>query len=528
MLEEIIGFALSVCSLFAADTPRVSSNTETLPENTNVEFREIENDAQKTFINKEYDENNYARSSEDFVHGRSNLIERNYENCQNSRKVWRTFWKCLWINLNIIVASIISIAFCTTLVYVAMNTAYSCLDWQSHNNNKTLPLSIKRAHIFGRCVESLTVYLWFPFTMMILFGWKEFKAMFLSTIYIAVIFSELNVIYKLISFQFNVYDTYSYYVYPPSVLFWVSIVLSTFVVLYNIRAFKPFIPYSNFHITVLIIMQFVFCTLISYFYKFIIIPEFNNVRVNLFKFLIATSSPLLAIIPTVLCGHLASRKSSKVVHPGRSFIMVYMIRGGVIFLYRTMQTNFKSIWLFLGLSLFSAVLNFSKKATQELRFKLWKRMISALNKLRCFKRLQVLPWNTARARRLKADLEIQDILFEYNTLVLSQAYFISYQLQSFNIATEPLLYEFLKRIVIGVLIDFIFNCLSNYVQMYYYNIPIGRVWKKYWKRHLFANVVVVLVIISYFSRDLESVFQSHFQKSGASSTKHSIRNCSLL
>ena len=56
MLEEIIGFALSICSLFTADTPRVCSNTETLPEHTNIEFREYEDDAEQSYINKEYDD----------------------------------------------------------------------------------------------------------------------------------------------------------------------------------------------------------------------------------------------------------------------------------------------------------------------------------------------------------------------------------------------------------------------------------------------------------------------------------------
>ena len=169
-----------------------------------------------------------------------------------------------------------------------------------------------------------------------------------------------------------------------------------------------------------------------------------------------------------------------------------------------------------------------KRATQQIRFKLWKRIISFLNNIRCFQRLQVLPWNTAHARRLRADLEIQDILFHYNTLVLSQAFFISNQIQSFDVAFEPLLYRSLKRIVIGVLIDFIFNCMCNFVQMYYYNIPIGRVWKKYWKQHLLINIVLVFTIIAYFSWSLESVFRSHFKKSGESSVKYTIRSCSLL
>ncbi|XP_046858776.1 uncharacterized protein LOC124452237 [Xenia sp. Carnegie-2017] len=438
MLVEIIECALWLCSLFAPDTSRMRSNSESLAENTNVEFREIENADKDNYINKEYDDDNYAQlSSDHFVPSDSSQYGSNYNACQNCEKVWRTFCKCFWMNLNIIVASIIPIAFFITLVYVLLQI---------------------------------------PSTSLIL--------------YIAVL------LYIFDSVQSSNQPTFH-------------------------SLFKFSHHSSRFYRICLLYFTFIF-------YKFTIIPVFNKARQSLYKFLIATSSPLASLIPTVLCGHIALKRSSELVHPGRSFVLVFMIRGGTIFLYRTMQTNFKSIWLFTGLSLLSAVLNFLKRATEELRLKLWKRIVSALKKLRCFQRLQVLPWSTAHARRLKADLEIQDILFEYNTLVLSQAYFISYQLQSFNIATEPLLLEFLKRIAIGVLIDFIFNWLSNFVQMYYHNIPIGRVWKKYWKRHLFANVVVVLVIIAYFSRSLESVFRLHFKETGESSVKYAVRNCSLF
>ncbi|XP_046858778.1 uncharacterized protein LOC124452239 [Xenia sp. Carnegie-2017] len=526
MLEEIIAFSLSLCSLFTADSPRVSSNRESALENVNFEFERIENDTPNTFINKEYDDDIRDEIFTQNFACLSNQHVISFEDCGNKGKVWKTLWKCLWTCLNIIAASFIPIVFFITLVYVSMNTAYTCLEWQSHNNN-TLPLSVKRAHVFGRCVESFVLYLWFPLTMIILFGWKEFKTKFLSAVYVGVIFGELVVIYHLISFQFNVYDAHSYYRIPPSAIFCLSILCCALVVIYHIRVSAPSISYSKGHVIALVLIEFIFGTILTYLYIFLIIPAFNKVRLNLYKFLIATSSPFLALIPTVLCGHMALRRSSEVVNPGRSFVLVYMIRGGVIFLYRTMQTNFKSIWLF-GLSLFSAVLNFLKRATQQLRYKIWKRIISALNNLRCFQRLQVLPWNTAHARRLRADLEIQDILFEYNTLVLSQAYFISYQIQSFDVAFEPLLYEFLKRIGIGVLIDFIFNCLSNFVQMYYYNIPISRVWKKYWKRHLLANIFVVFIIIAEFSRELESVFRSHIKQSEESSVKFVVKNCSFF
>ena len=523
MLEEIIGLALSICSLFAADTPRVRSNSQTLLEDTNFE---IENEAEQSFINKEYEDNYGETVLENFLRTGSSPHLTNFDGCRNNGKVLKTFWKCLRTNLSIIIASIFPIGFAIMLVYVSINTVFSCMELWRHN--MTEPFVLKRVELFGDSVLWLIVSLWFPLTMIILFGWKEFKAKYFSTIFIAVIISEFVVIIKLILFQFNVSSLYGYYMYISYFMFWTLLLSSTFVILNNIRAGRPSISCSKFHISALVLIQFIFCILLSYVYLYVIIHGFLSVRRNLYKFLIATSSPLLTFIPALLCFHMALRRSSEIIQPGRSFVLVYVIRGAVIFVYRTMQTNFKSIWIFIGLSLFSAVLNFLKKATKQIRFNMWKRLVSTLKKnSRCFQRLQVLPWNTAHARRLKADLEIQDILFEYNTLVLSQAFFIFYQLQNFDIATLPLLYELLKRIAIGVSIDFIFNCLSIFMQMYYYNIPIGRVWNKFWKRHLSANIIVVVVIIAHMGGQFAAVIRWNFQLSGDTKS-YVVRICSLF
>ena len=50
---------------------------------------------------------------------------------------------------------------------------------------------------------------------------------------------------------------------------------------------------------------------------------------------VAVMVPGLTIIPAAICKHMALRRSSEVVDPGRSFVLVYFIRGGVILLYRT-------------------------------------------------------------------------------------------------------------------------------------------------------------------------------------------------
>ncbi|XP_028399516.1 uncharacterized protein LOC114522932 [Dendronephthya gigantea] len=258
------------------------------------------------------------------------------------------------------------------------------------------------------------------------------------------------------------------------------------------------------------------------------VPFFNSVKEEQYKFLIAAMAPGSVIIPAVICRYIASRKSFEVVHPGRSFVLVYFLRGGVIYLYRTMQADFKNIWLFVGLSLFSGALNFLKKATYRLRMRLWSYIISQLRRTVCCQRLHEMPRDTPHYRRLRADLEIQDMLFEYITLVVSQGTLVLYTIQSFKLSVSSIIYESLRNIGIGIGIDFFFNVLSNLVQIHYYNIPISRVWSKYWKRHVLANLIILIVMASYFSPVLLSVFQARVNGIGARNGTYIVKNCSLF
>ena len=96
-----------------------------------------------------------------------------------------------------------------------------------------------------------------------------------------------------------------------------------------------------------------------------------------------------------------------------------------------MQADFQNIWLFIGLSLFSSVMNFLKKATHGVRMSLWKYIISLLRRTVWCARLSEMPCNTPHYRRLKADLDIQDMLFEYSTLVISQYCISAYKISHF-------------------------------------------------------------------------------------------------
>ena len=88
---------------------------------------------------------------------------------------------------------------------------------------------------------------------------------------------------------------------------------------------------------------------------------------------------------------------------------------------------------------------------------------------------------------------------------------------------SSLLFESVKRIAIGMGIDLVFNCFSNFVQIHYYNIPVARVWKKCWLRHMLANLLVTMKIVPYTTQTLLSAFKH--VKLGQNSIYSKIARC---
>ena len=259
------------------------------------------------------------------------------------------------------------------------------------------------------------------------------------------------------------------------------------------------------------------------FYRYAIVRWFNSLDNVLYKFIMAVLTPTLAIVPTALCRHIALWRASEIVEPERSFALVYFMRATFIVLYRTMQTDFKSIWLFVGLSVLSGVSSLLKTTTVSIRQRIWARIIKFLNKT-CCTRLQLLPQETPHHRRLKADTEIQNILFENNSLIISQAYIFLYMITSFENSHWDVVTESFIRIAIGLGIEFLFNFLTSFVRIHWHDIPMARVWSKYWKRHIFANGVIITPLICYFTKVLLTVFQHRVLGTPANYT---VRNCTL-
>ena len=525
MLDEILALLLSLFSLVSNETPRVS-----LRETSNTQEENKDGDRWLPYVNQEY--NNVDSSEEltsasllltnDDLHPGYNRIPGG--SLPERKSVRKSFRKAIWASISMAFSLILPTAFAILLLYADLNTNDLCFEWQHHNN--TVPLSVIRIRVIGRNVEVLIINLWFPLTAVILFGWKDFKLRFFPILYIAFIFAEATVIYYLFLLAFGVFDSHTYYRYPVNILFCTGLICCSIMMVRSIRMSDVSMSYSKLHIMTLLSTQFVVCTILSFTFWYGIVPYFISFKEEKYKFMVAALAPASTVIPSVICKHIALRRSSEVVHPGRSFVLASFIRAGTIYIYRIMQADFQNIWLFIGLSLLSSVMNFLKKATHRVRMALWKYIISLLRRTVCCARLSEIPCNTPHYRRLKADLDIQDMLFENSAVVISQAYFVLYHVESFELSMSSFFFEALKRVGIGIGIDFLFNCLSNFVQIHYYNIPVARVWKKYWKRHVLAHLLIVTMTVSYFTKVFLSCFQA--REFGANDRQYIVRNCTFF
>ena len=135
-----------------------------------------------------------------------------------------------------------------------------------------------------------------------------------------------------------------------------------------------------------------------------------------------------------------------------------------------------------------------------------------------------VPYCSPRNRRLQADLEIQDMLFQFTAVILSQVYMLLFRFSTFDVSLSSEIRKIYTRVLIGLAIEFVFACLSTFIQVWLYNIAIKTVWCRSWLRHILANGLIMIVAMSYFTQDLLSIFNLRMDDD---SNQYTIRNCTL-
>jgi hypothetical protein len=516
MLEEMIATFLSLFSALTMDAPRISremSNNVTTSDKGTPYTWDVN-------IHREYasfEQEKFPSITEYVQLGSEPQDERTYR-----QSLFRSLKMTLTITLALVPLMLIGMV----LVYFDLRTNDLC--FQSLTEKYTLSFDVMRIRLLGNGIETVIINLWFPVSIMILFGWSEFKSHYSSTMWVGLLTGLLSTLYFSFLLLYGVYDKSLWYRTPGYVLYVVAVLWECIIVVRKVRQNHPGVSYSNLHIFVVISLQCLLCIALGTFYHYTIVKLFNSLDNVLYKFIVAFSTPTIALVPAAVCRHLALRRVSEIIDPGKSFLLFYFIRAGYIALYRIMQADFQNIWLFIGLSVLSGVSNVLKTATVGVRVKVWSRVIKVWNKICCI-RLQHLTEDTPHHRRLKADTEIQNILFENYSVSISQAYIVLYSITTFELSAWTVVKSSLIRVAIGLGIEFVFNFFSTFIRIHWHDIPIARVWSKYWKRHVLANGIIVVVLVFYFTQPLLGIFQHRFHKNtGSGTAEYSLRNCTLF
>ena len=399
-----------------------------------------------------------------------------------------------------------------SVLYLDVNTSSIC--YQQLVNNKSLPKDVMKFVIVGHDFAGFALNFWFQFMMILLFGWKKFKSHYLPTLLLSFILGLTVVIYKTALFQVNIDFTQTMYRYPGNAVFLFGVIYSSYIAAKKVceifstntrrlRKRKVFVILST---------QFFLGSLIAMAYRYLFVPLFRNTESEILRAMIAMLTPTLILLPMVISENLALR-SSLFIEEQRTFLLVYFINGVSILLYCIMQAGVKELSVFIALSVFRGALQVFQTATVRIRQKvfigIWK---CFERKCRSCPQLGELE-ESSHHRRLKVDKEIQIMLYQSTAIILSQAYLVLYLTSYYRVNPRKILEEFIMiRVLIGIGISFVSNCVSIFIHIYWHNTLITTAWYSHWKLHLLALTLGGVMSVCYFTEVLLSVFETFAKK----------------
>ncbi|CAB4025937.1 Hypothetical predicted protein [Paramuricea clavata] len=514
ILEELFGSCVALVSRLIIQTPPISrENLQREYTLISVPNRE-QDEVYDGLIHREYEQEVPFYEDGTFVRMQADPTRNFCESLIRSLKA----------NVGLITAVVFVLGSLTVgVVYVDLNSNDACIEWM--HKNVSIPAHVRTLRIVGMSVKLLPLFSCFPACIALLWGFREFKKNYLTRLFFcAFVPGSITCVYRIIMFDKFTNVDYNLYRLPSNLLFMFSIVCGAYSVARKFKKVNPATSYSVFRIIFILSSAFLGACLFSFIYTFIIIKYFRKTEGKIKKAIIAALTPGIVFPLTAFVKYIILRKSSEIITPDRAFVLCYFLRGATIVLYRTMQSGFQDIWLFVGLSLLHGISNVLSKATLNVRIKLWRFFIKYINRICCGPRLEVQPLNSPRIRRFNADLEIQNILFEYATVILSQAYLACYLVMSYDVPSWQVIRASLIRVAISLAIDFAFNIVSLFIQIHFYDIPIQKIWTKYWGRHVFANAFMIIVFVAYFGSVLVRVFADN----NNTLEEHKLKNCTTL
>ena len=196
ILEELVGSFLSLCSSVIAQTPPISREQR--------QFRLIldETDEQDEvhdgLIHREYEQ----RTQSELPYYEGDIpASVQTDVVQPNRYFSQSFLRSLKANVGLIAAVVFILSLLTVFtVYVDFNTTDACVEWENHNHS--IPTSVRNLRVVGGSIKLLSLFIWFPACVAMLWGFKEFKMNYLSRLLVCqLVIGSISCLYTVIKFD---------------------------------------------------------------------------------------------------------------------------------------------------------------------------------------------------------------------------------------------------------------------------------------------------------------------------------------
>ena len=386
--------------------------------------------------------------------------------------------------------------FAVAWFYVDINTANYC-HWVEKKN---LPRNMLSVRVSGEVLEGFITEYW-PFLILwFVFGWPLMKELNLPTVTVLIAFVDVS--YRLLLHVFHSYK-WPFVPYPLNVLF-------VFTTLYGSCAIgRRKFPESKLNamkLSAKLCVQFLFGIPLSFLFNYVIFKWFARTSPGLQRMAIAAVAPMILLPAKLISRQCAINLPDGVCHPGNTHAIIAVMYGCSTMVFRTFQAGIESFPLFVGLSVGSGIVYIVERLTVPLRDK-W---LAKLGRSCCrsCRRSSGAPGpevqsslNNPRYRRLTADMTIQGILFESVAIVFSTSvlhmYAMVYNISAKNWGRFGV--EVARKVLVALFVETFFNSIAVLLQVRQFNVPIVKVWRRKWKKHVTLASITATLSAAYYT-----------------------------
>ncbi len=192
-LEELVGSCVALVSSLITQTPPISRGSlqreYTLISVPNTEQDEVYDG----LVHREYEQ---EVPSEVPYYEDGTFVSMQTD---SRRNFCESFIRSCKTNIVLIMAVVFILGLLTVgLVYVDLNTTDVCIEWM--NKNLSVPSHVQTIQIVGMCVNLLPLFAWFPASVAMLLGFRNFKQNYLAILFFcALVPGSINCVFKIVT-----------------------------------------------------------------------------------------------------------------------------------------------------------------------------------------------------------------------------------------------------------------------------------------------------------------------------------------